>query len=76
MNLSMQIAAFKHSPCRVQIFADDPETQGELIPGTKFFRVEMSNPNRRSADLKACMVQVVHSLYGGDNAVVHCMSGL
>jgi hypothetical protein len=76
LRLSLQIVAFKRYPTDVLLFDNDASTRGQRIPNTRYVRLEMSNPSCRSADLRACAPLVVHSLYGGDNAVVHCMTGL
>ena len=76
LRASIQVHAFKHPPDSFQLFDDKPETKGAFIPETRTCCVEMSNPNRRAGDLRKCLPMLVHSLYGGDNVLVHCMTGL
>ena len=71
-NFSVQVYCFKNWPEDEHLDGDP----GILLPNTLVIRIEMSNPNRRSQDFRAAVQPIVHSLYGGDNVLVHCMSGL
>jgi len=71
---SIQVYCFLKTPAHVQV---EPGGEwGMLIPGTKAFRCEMSNPNARLSDMRALKSCLVNSLRQGDNAYVHCVSGL
>jgi len=71
---SIQVYCFAKSPTQVQV---EPGGEwGMLIPGTRAFRCEMSNPEVRLADMRALRACLVNSLRQGDNAYVHCVSGL
>jgi len=71
---SIQVYCFAKSPTHVQV---EPRGEwGMLIPGTRAFRCEMSNPEARLADMRALKACLVNSLRQGDNAYVHCVSGL
>ena len=47
-----------------------------FIPNTVSYRCEMSNPKARTTDMQALKSIVVNSLRQGDNAYVHCVSGI
>ena len=71
---SIQVFCFAKAPPNVQV---EPGGEwGMLIPETKAFRCEMSNPQTRLADMRTLMSCLVNSLRQGDNAYVHCVSGL
>jgi len=71
---SIQVYCFAKTPEHVQV---EPGGEwGMLIPGTKTFRCEMSNPAARLSDMRALKSCLVNSLRQGDNAYVHCVSGL
>jgi len=71
---SIQVYCFAKTPTRVQV--EHGGEWGMFIPGTKAFRCEMSNPDARLADMQALKPCLVNSLRQGDNAYVHCVSGL
>jgi len=71
---SIQIHCFLKDPADVQV-----ERGGEFgmrMPGTLGFRCEMSNPQARVRDMRALKSCLVNSLWQGDNAYVHCVSGI
>jgi len=70
---SIQVYCFAKTPEQVQV---EQGEWGMLIPGTKTFRCEMSNPAARLSDMRALKSCLVNSLRQGDNAYVHCVSGL
>ena len=49
---------------------------GMYIPDTVIFRCEMSNAKARRADMRALKSCLLNSLRQGDNAYVHCVSGI
>ena len=71
---SIQIYCFANDPIAVQV--EHGGESGRYIPGTLVFRCEMSNNKARGADMRALMPCLVNSLRQGDNAYVHCVSGL
>ena len=75
-NPSIHIWCFKASPTSVQVDSRDRESYGVLLPGTEYFKLEMSNPRAAERDLRFLRETLVTSLRQGDNAYVHCMSGL
>jgi len=72
---SIQVFCFAKAPFNVQVEEPDGEW-GMDIPGTKPFRCEMSNSQARLADMRALRSCLVNSLRQGDNAYVHCVSGI
>jgi len=71
---SIQIYCLSSSPTSVQT---EPSGEwGMFIPWTRAFHIEMSNPCGRSRDLSALRACVINSLRQGDNAYVHCISGI
>ena len=72
LRFSVQVFRFKRTPEEVGMFG----AQGQFITMALVCRIEMSNLNLRCQEFKAVAQRVVHSLYGGDNVVVHCMTGL
>ena len=70
---SIQIHCFKKSPAEVDVQRGE---RGEIIPDTMAFRCEMSNSRQRLADMRALKPRVVNSLRQGDNAYIHCVSGI
>ena len=70
---SIQIHCFKRTPSDVEVQRGE---RGELIPGTMPFRCEMSNSRQRLTDMRALKPRVVNSLRQGDNAYIHCVSGI
>jgi hypothetical protein len=70
---SIQIHCFKRAPTDVEVQRGE---RGELIPGTMAFRCEMSNSRQRLTDMRALKPRVVNSLRQGDNAYIHCVSGI
>jgi hypothetical protein len=71
---SIQIFCFAKQPTQVTV--TDGGAQGMWIPGTKSFRCEMSRAQSRSRDVRALMPCLFNSLRQGDNAYVHCISGV
>ena len=72
---SIQICCFAKPPTRVEVEEGEGEW-GMFIPETAFYRCEMSNPERRSGDVRGLIPCLYNSLRQGDNAYVHCVSGL
>ena len=70
---SIQIYCFHAEPTQVQV---DWGVSGMYIPRATTFRCEMSHPRLRQAEMRALMPILVNSLRQGDNAYVHCVSGL
>jgi len=71
---NIQVFCCANFPDRVR---EEPHGEwGMFIPGTKAFRCEMSNPQTRSGDLRVLRSCVINSLRQGDNAYVHCVSGI
>ena len=55
----------------------DPNSPaGLMIPGTRYFKFEMSNAGQRQADFQRLLPVVANSLLQGDNVYIHCMSGV
>ena len=71
---SIQVFCFSRQPTRVAVI--EGGAQGMWIPGTRSFRCEMSHTQARSRDVRALMPSLFNSLRQGDNAYVHCVSGL
>ncbi len=71
---SIQVYCFAKAPTDVEV---EPGGEwGMFIPETMAFRCEMSNPKARIADMRALRSCLVNSLRQGDNAYVHCVSGI
>ena len=47
-----------------------------MVPGALVFRCEMSNANTRARHIESFIDCLVNSLRQGDNAYVHCISGI
>ena len=73
---SIQIYCFRRNPTDVQVEWDGTGEAGMLIPNTVSFRCEMSNSRARLADMRALRPCLLNSLRQGDNAYVHCVSGI
>ena len=71
---SIQIHCFLKDPTEVQM--EPGGAKGAFIPGTCSVRCELSNPSTRQADMRALKAMLVNSLRQGDNAYVHCVSGI
>jgi hypothetical protein len=71
---SIQIYCFAKYPTDCEV--EPRGEQGMFIPHTMNFRLEMSNPHGRSRDIRALKTILINSLRQGDNAYVHCISGL
>jgi len=71
---SIQICCFAKRPTDVQV--EQGGEWGQWIPETVRFRFEMSNPQVRSRDFRKLRTCFINSLRQGDNAYVHCISGL
>ena len=76
LGVSLQISCFQKHPTRVALDDKDPSTKGMCIPGSMQMTVEMSNDSRRVHDIRRVRQLLVSSLRQGDNAYVHCMTGL
>ena len=73
---SIQICCFKKSPTEVMVDDADPESYGVLLPDTEYFKLEMSNAGVRKQDLRKLRTTLLTSMRQGDNAYIHCMTGL
>jgi hypothetical protein len=76
LNMSIQVICFKDDPnCK---YRDEAKRtgQGEFIPECISFKLEMSNPSVRARHLATLMPILGSSLMAGDNAYIHCMTGL
>jgi len=71
---SIQIYCFQKDPTDVQV--EMGGEAGMLIPDTVIFRCEMSNSHAQLADMRALKSCLLNSLRQGDNAYVHCVSGI
>ena len=71
---SIQVHCFLKDPTAVEVEKDGE--QGMHIPGTISYRCEMSNPHARLIDMRLLRSTLVNSLRQGDNAYVHCVSGI
>jgi hypothetical protein len=71
---SIQIFCFDNLPYKVQ--AEPDGEWGMFIPGTKPFRFALSSPQARMWDIRALQTCLVNSLRQGDNAYVHCTTGI
>ena len=71
---SIQIYCFLQDPTECQVEEDG--AAGMFIPDTVPFRCEMSNPNSRLQDMRTLKSCLVNSLRQGDNAYVHCITGI
>jgi hypothetical protein len=76
MEPSIQICCFKKSPTDVRVDDADPDSQGMLLPDTEFHKLEMSNDGVRKQDLRMLRTNLLTSMRQGDNAYIHCMTGL
>ena len=74
VNYSIQIYCFLKHPTDVTV--EHGGDWGMLIPNTVTFRCEMSNPHARLDDMNVLKSCLVNSLRQGDNAYVHCISGI
>ena len=72
---SLQIYCFA-APVTSVAVDGSPDQRGMWIPGALPLRCEMSNPNNREYDIEEIMDCVINSVRQGDNAYVHCISGL
>jgi hypothetical protein len=73
---SIQIYCFKSDPTEVSVEPSQRKGRGMHIPGAIFFRCEMSNPHARLQDMQMLRPCVMSSLRHGDNAYIHCVSGI
>ena len=71
---SIQVHCFLKDPTAVEV--ESGGEQGMHIPGTLSYRCEMSNPRARLIDMRLLRSTLVNSLRQGDNAYVHCVSGI
>ena len=76
LNIALQISCFKKAPNAVFLKEGDNSTKGMFIPGAVHHTVEVSNPDNRAADVRRLKSLLATSLYQGDNAYVHCMTGV
>ena len=72
---SIQIYCFHKEPTQVWVEWNSEEA-GMYIPGAIPFRCEMSKARARLSDMRALRPCLVNSLRQGDNAYVHCVSGI
>ena len=70
---NIQVHCFLKDPTAVEV---ERGVEGMHIPGTMSYRCEMSNPHARLADMRSLRSTLVNSLRQGDNAYVHCISGI
>ena len=71
---NIQVYCFMKDPEEVEVIAGGEV--GMRIPGALVFRCEMSNLNTRGSDMRSLLPCLINSLRQGDNAYVHCVSGL
>jgi hypothetical protein len=76
MNPSIQICCFKKSPTQVMVDDNDDDSYGVLLPDTELYKLEMSNGQVRKQDLRKLRTPLLTSMRQGDNAYIHCMTGL
>ena len=60
--VNIQVVCFSACPEHVQLFPEDMGTQGRMVPGARYLRLEMSNPGGRVKDLRRIANFVVQSL--------------
>ena len=73
-DFSIQVHCFMNDPEEVTVTRGGEV--GMVIPNTIVFRCEMSNPRIRGGDLRLLLPCLINSLRQGDNAYIHCVSGL
>jgi hypothetical protein len=71
---SIQIYCFRADPTAVTV--EGNRGRGMHIPGAILFRCEMSNQYARLLDMQMLRPCVIDSLRQGDNAYIHCVSGI
>jgi hypothetical protein len=71
---SIQIYCFMNYP--EDVLLEDGGEWGMSIPDTLVFRCEMSKASARLKDMQALMPYLLNSLRQGDNAYVHCVTGV
>ena len=74
--MHIQIGCFKKLPTEVWVDKRCDDSRGIFIPDAEYFRLEMSNPGSRQWDFRKLRTALLTSLRQGDNAYVHCMTGL
>ena len=74
--MHIQICCFKKPPTEVWVDDNNDDSKGVYIPDAEFFKLEMSNPGERQQDFRKLRTPLLTSLRQGDNAFVHCMTGL
>ena len=85
--IHIQICCLKAHPTEVSIDGSDRRSshgsvleeganRGVVIPNAELFKLEMSNHNARQRDIRRLRTTLVTSLRQGDNAYVHCVTGL
>ena len=73
--MHIQICCFKKHPTEVLV-DDDEGGRGVIIPNAEFFKLEMSNPKMRQHDFRKLRTTVIIPFRQGNNAYVHCVTGL
>ena len=73
-DFSIQVYCFLNDP--EEITVTEGGEAGMRVPDTIVFRCEMSNHRTRGGDLKLLLPCLINSLRQGDNAYIHCVSGL
>ena len=56
--------------------SDRDSPSGLMIPGTRYFKFEMSNADQRQTDFRKLLPVVANSLIQGDNVYIHCTNGV
>ena len=74
--MHIQICCFKKLPTEVWVDDSNYDSRGMFIPDAEYFKLEMSNPGARQQDFRKLRTTLLTSLRQGDNAYVHCMTGL
>ena len=74
--MHIQIGCFKRRPTEVWVDGSYANSKGLYIPDAEYFKLEMSNYSARQKDFRKLRTTVLTSLRQGDNAYVHCMTGL
>ena len=73
---SIQIGCFKKWPTEVMVDECDENSRGVVIENAEYFKLEMSNETTRQQDFRRLRTTLLTSLRQGDNAYIHCMTGL
>ena len=73
--MHIQICCFKKHPTKILV-EHGVDSGGVIIPNAEFFKLEMSNPKMRQHDFRKLRTTLVTSLRRGNNAYVHCVTGV